>query len=171
MDPSLCNAINDHLELEFDAFYRYMAMAHWLDQNDLPGFAHWMSVQSAEELDHAKKFIAHMLERDQTPVLPAIGKPDPTWSTVLELVTEVYASECRVTTAIGKLCDVAEKIADRPAQVLLQWFVNEQVEEENMAKSVLGRLRLVGSSGVGLLMVDQELARGRVVGSSDSPNP
>lgn len=169
VDPSLRHAINEHLVLEFDAFYRYMAMSHWLDQHDLPGFARWMASQSAEELQHAQKFIAHLLERDQEPVLPPISKPEASWKDVLALVTEVYESECRVTRAIGQLYDTAEKLGDRPAQVLLQWFVSEQVEEENMAKSVLGRLRLVGSSGVGLLMVDQELGRGSVPGMAEAP--
>lgn len=170
MDTALRDAINQHLELEYNAFHKYTAMSHWLDQNDLPGFAQWMAAQSAEELEHAQKFTGHLLERDQMPNLPAISKPPAEWGSVLELVTQVYESECTVTRAIGDLYNIAERVGDRPAQVLLQWFVSEQVEEENMAKSVLGRIRLVGESGVGLLMIDQELAQGRIAGSEASGN-
>ncbi|MEM7167711.1 MAG: ferritin [Planctomycetota bacterium] len=165
MDSKLVTAFNRHLELEFNAFYKYMAMSHWLDQNDLPGFAQWMANQSTEELEHATKFIEHMLERDVQPVLPAVAAPGTDWGSVLDLVTAVYNSECEVTRAIGDLYELAEKAGDRPAQVLLQWFVSEQVEEENMAKSMLGRLRLADGSGVGLLMIDQELSQGRIGGA------
>lgn len=171
MDSTLRDAINQHLELEYNAFYKYLAMSHWLDQHDLPGFAQWMTLQSNEELEHAQKFTAHLLERDQMPALPPIAKPPSNWDSVLELVTLVYESECTVTRGIADLCNIAERVSDRPAQVLLQWFVTEQVEEENMAKSVLGRIRLVGESGVGLLMIDQELSQGRIAGSTPSPEP
>ncbi len=169
MNPELLQAINGHLELEFEAFYTYAAMSHWLDLNDLPGFASWMRDQSTEELAHAQKFIDHLLERDQHPVLPAIAKPPTKWESVTALVTEVHESEKLVTKAISDLCDFADKARDRPAQILLQWFVSEQVEEENMVQALLGRLRLVGDSGVGLLMVDQELSQGKVAGAMIEP--
>ncbi|MCA8961654.1 MAG: ferritin [Planctomycetes bacterium] len=166
MNADLLRALNEHLQLEFDAYYRYLAMSHWLDLHDLPGFATWLRNQSAEEALHAQKFIDHLLEREETPVLPAIAAPGTQWSSVLEIVTQVYESEKKVTAAIGHLYDLAEKAGDRPAQIFLQWFVTEQVEEENTVSALLGRLRLAGDSGVGLLMVDQELAKGQVAGAA-----
>lgn len=164
MDPTLLAGINKHLELEFQAFYEYLAMSHWLELNDLPGFAHWLQQQSAEELDHAQKFITHLLERDQVPILPPIAHPGSDWDSPAAIATAVYESEREVTRSIEALCVAAESVGDRPSLVLLQWFVSEQVEEEAMAKALLGRLNLVGGSGVGLLMIDQELAQGRVGG-------
>jgi len=165
MKESIHKALNHHLELEYEAFHTYLSMAIWLDLHDLPGFSGWMRQQSMEELAHAHKIVDHMLDRGQQPTLPAIPKPSSQWESVLALVGEVLESERRVTQSIGALFDLARKESDQAAQIMLQWFVTEQVEEENVVASLLGRLRLAGDSGVGLLFIDQELGRGPVPGA------
>jgi ferritin len=169
MDNALHQSLNQHLSLEFEAFHRYHALAIWFDLNDLPGFASWMRQQSNDELGHAKRIIDHLLERNLTVELPKLAKPPMEWASALEAVESVLASEKDVTASINKLYSLAEKSSDRPAMIMLQWFVNEQVEEENVVRALLGRLNLAGSSGVGLLLVDQELAGGTVAGAAAGP--
>jgi ferritin len=164
MNAELLNGLNAHLTLEFRAAHEYLAMSVWLAENDLPGFAAWMRKQSTDELMHAQKVIDHLVERDQKVVIPPIPQPPAEWASAQTLIEHVYRSEQAVTQSINNLYAVAEQAKDRPATILLQWFVNEQVEEEGMARAVLGRLKLAGSTGIGLLMIDQELAAGKVPG-------
>jgi ferritin len=105
-----------------------------------------------------------MVERDQEVVLPAVAKPPMTWESAEALCTHVLQNEQAVTASINELYALAEASKDRPAVVLLQWFVNEQMEEEAAARAVLGRIRLGGKTGVGMLMIDQELAKGTIPG-------
>jgi ferritin len=163
MNATLLNGMNDHLKLEFKASHEYLAMSVWLAGHDLPGFASWMRKQANDELLHAQKFVDHMLERDQPIELPAVAKPPMSWDSVEALCTHVLANEQAVTSSINELFALAETSKDRPAVILLQWFVNEQMEEEAAARALLGRIRL-GGTGVGLLMIDQELAKGTVPG-------
>ena len=169
MDAKLLTGINEHLKLEFKASHEYLAMSVWLSAHDLPGFATWMRGQSSDELLHAQKFIDHLIERDQLVVLPAVAQPPNTWDTVEALCIHVLQNEQAVTASINELYAMAESAKDRPAVVLLQWFVNEQMEEEAAARAILGRIRRGGNSGVGLLMIDQELAKGTVPGMPPAP--
>jgi len=169
MNAALLKGLNTHLTLEFRASHEYLAMAIWLEAHDMPGFATWMKQQSSDERLHAQKIIDHLVERDQEVSLPAVAAPPRTWTSVEALCAHVLRNEQEVTASINDLYAVAEKAKDRPAQVLLQWFVNEQMEEEAAARAVLGRIRLGGSTGVGLLMIDQELAGGKMPGMPADP--
>ncbi len=169
MKTIIRNELNKHLALEFEAAYKYMAMSHWFDLNDLPGFATWMQTQSDDEFTHARKIINHLLERDQQVVLPPIEQPGTEWPSPVAIVEEALAAERNVTASINDLYELAGKENDRAAQIMLQWFINEQVEEENVARAILGRLRLAGDNGVGLLMVDQEMSSGGVPGAMPDP--
>ncbi|MDH3592270.1 MAG: ferritin [Planctomycetota bacterium] len=165
MKPEVRDSINTHLTLELNAWYSYYAMALWFDRIDLPGFASFMKRQAAEELAHGERFIDHLLERDQVPVLPALDKPRTDYDTPREAVQVVLESEQTVSQSIRDLYALAEKQNDQAARIMLEWFINEQVEEENMARALLGRLRIAGETGAGLLLLDQELAGGNVPGA------
>ena len=164
MNSDLLNGLNEHLKLEFRASHEYLAMAIWLAEHDLPGFSKWMRQQSADELMHAQRIIDHLIERDQKVILPAIDAPPSGWKAAEGLCTHVLRNEQEVTASINNLYALAEKAKDRPATVMLQWFVTEQMEEEAAARALLGRIRLAGNSGVGLLMIDQELSSGKMPG-------
>jgi ferritin len=170
MDKELLKGLNDHLKLEFRASHEYLAMAIWLSEHDLPGFSTWMRKQSSDELGHAQRIIDHLVERDQKVVLPAIAAPPASWKSAEALCDHVLKNEREVTASINGLFTLADKSKDRPASVMLQWFVNEQMEEEAAARAVLGRIRLAGNTGVGLLMIDQELAGGSVPGMPPQPS-
>lgn len=169
MHAKLLKGMNEHLKLEFKASHEYRAMAVWLAANDLPGFATWMTQQSNGELLHAQKFIDHLVERDQKVSLPAVPQPPSSWPSAEALCQHVLANEQAVTASINELYALAEAAKDRPAIVLLQWFVNEQMEEEAAARAILGRIRLGGTTGVGMLMIDQELAKGTMPGMPVEP--
>ena len=164
MNSDLLTGLNEHLTLEFRASHEYLAMAIWLSEHDLPGFSKWMRQQSADELMHAQRIIDHLIERDQKVILPAIDAPPNTWKGAEALCAHVMKNEQEVTASINNLYAMAEKAKDRPATVMLQWFVTEQMEEEAAARALLGRIRLAGNSGVGLLMIDQELSSGKMPG-------
>ncbi len=164
MNSDLLTGLNEHLKLEFRASHEYLAMSIWLAEHDLPGFAKWMRQQSSDELMHAQRIIDHLVERDQKVVLPAVEAPPTGWKGAEALCDHVLKNEQEVTASINNLYVIAEKAKDRPAVVMLQWFVTEQMEEEAAARAVLGRIRLAGGTGVGLLMIDQELSTGRVPG-------
>ena len=169
MNKDLLKGLNDHLKLEFRASHEYLAMSIWLAEHDLPGFASWMKKQSSDELGHAQRIINHLIERNQKALVPAIAAPPATWKSAEKLCEHVLTNEREVTSSINALFSLAEKSQDRPASVMLQWFVNEQMEEEAAARAVLGRIRLAGNTGVGLLMIDQELAGGSVPGMPQAP--
>jgi ferritin len=170
MTKDLLKGLNQHLTLEFRAAHEYLAMAIWLAEHDLPGFSKWMRQQSSDELLHAQRIIDHLVERDQRVVLPAIAAPPGSWKSAEALCAHVLKNEQDVTSSINDLYAMAEKAKDRPATIMLQWFVNEQMEEEAAARAVLGRIRLAGNTGVGLLMIDQELAGGSVPGMPPQPS-
>jgi len=170
MNSDLLKGLNDHLKLEFRASHEYLAMSVWLAANDLPGFSSWMRKQSGDELLHAQRIIDHLVERDQKVTLPAVPAPPASWKSAEALCAHVLKNEQEVTASINQLAAAAEKTKDRPAMVMLQWFVNEQMEEEAAARAVLGRIRLAGNTGVGLLIIDQELAAGRPPGAPLAPS-
>ena len=91
------------------------------------------------------------------------------WEGAQEAVATVLESEQKVTRSIEKLYDLADSTGDRAAILLLQWFIQEQMEEENVARALIGRLKLAGDSGLGLLLVDQELSKGTVPGAMEEP--
>ena len=164
MTKDLLKGLNEHLKLEFRASHEYLAMSIWLSEHDLPGFAAWMRKQSSDELLHAQRIIDHLVERDQKVVLPSIAAPPMQWKGAEELCAHVLKNEQEVTASINELYTLAEKAKDRPGVVMLQWFVTEQMEEEAAARAVLSRIRLAGNTGVGLLMIDQELTVGTIPG-------
>jgi len=165
----IVDALNEHVRLELRAWYEYAAMALWLDSHDLPGFAAFLKKQSQDEMEHAHRVIQHLINRDQPAVLPAIEKPTGEYESVLDVFEKVLESEQEVTASINELYKLAEELHDQPARIMLEWFIREQVEEENVARAVIARLKLAGTSGPGLILVDQELASGKVPGAMDDP--
>jgi ferritin len=159
MNEELHHRLNEHLQLELGAAHNYLAMSLWFEVQNLPGFAGWLRAQSSEETGHAHRFINHLLERDSKIELPAIPKPPSEWASPRAAIEATLASEQRVTESINSLYDLAEKVGDRAARNLLQWFVDEQVEEESTVRNILGRLELAGDEGLGLLLVDQEVGK------------
>ncbi|HKG52737.1 MAG TPA: ferritin, partial [Anaerolineales bacterium] len=125
----------------------------------LAGFAHWMRIQEVEEREHAMKFYDFILERGGQVMLKAIDAPGTTWNSNLELFREVAKHEAEVTASINTLYELALAEKDYPAQVMLQWFINEQVEEEKNAAEIVANLDLIEERGTAVLMLDHNLAK------------
>lgn len=153
------DAMNDQINKELYSSYLYLSMAAYFEDKNLPGFAHWMRVQEAEEREHAMKIYDFILERGGKVILKAIDAPKVEWTSTLEIAEEVAAHEAKVTASIYALYETALKEKDYPAQVMLQWFISEQVEEEKNAAEIVANLKLIEERGTAVLMLDHRLAK------------
>ena len=136
----------------------YLSMSAHFEAANLSGFAHWMRVQSREELNHAMKFFGYMQDQGCPVTLKAIAQPPTQFGSPLAIFQQVLEHEQKVTSLIHGIYDLAVKESDYATQNLLQWFVNEQVEEEKNATQIVEELKLVGDSGASLFLVDRQLA-------------
>jgi ferritin len=153
------DAINDQINKELYSAYLYLSMAAYFEDNNLPGFAHWMRVQEAEEREHAMKFYDFLLERGGRVLLKAIDAPKTEWKSTLEVAEEVAAHEAKVTASIYALYETALKEKDYPAQVMLQWFITEQAEEEKNAAEIVANLKLIEKGGTAVFVLDHQLGK------------
>ncbi|HDS59456.1 MAG TPA: ferritin [Thermoplasmatales archaeon] len=152
-------SINKQINEEFYSAYLYLAMSGYFESVDLPGFAHWMHAQYLEEMEHGMKFWHHLVDRGGTVKLYAIQEPQREWDSPLAAFQAALEHERHITGRIHALVDLAEEVKDRAAYNLLQWYVDEQVEEEASVEAIIARLEMVGGSGNGMLMVDRELGQ------------
>lgn len=153
------DALNGQLNAELYSAYLYLSMSAYFDSINLKGFAHWMRKQAKEEEEHAMKFYTHISDRDGTITLKAIDKPPLKWKSPLDAFRAAYKHEQKVTGMIHNLVSMSNSQKDHATASFLQWFVDEQVEEEASAKEVVDRLKLAGSSKSGLMVLDGELAK------------
>jgi len=154
---------NTHIQAEIDSAYLYLAMAVQCDAQNFKGFAHWLRLQHNEEMAHAYKMIDYLLERGGKVVLKTIAAPPTEFGTPLQVFEQVYAHEQAVTKRIHDLYENAVSKKDVAAQVFLQWFVSEQVEEEANASEVVEKIRFLGDKASSLLYLDKEMKK-RVAG-------
>jgi ferritin len=159
LKKAMQDAMNEQINKELFSSYLYLSMASYFEDKNLLGFANWMRVQADEERAHAMKFYDFILERGGRALLKAIDAPKTDWNSNLEVAEEVAAHEAMVTESINDLYELALKEKDYPSQVLLQWFVTEQVEEENNAAQIVADLKLVEERGTAVLLLDKELAK------------
>lgn len=158
LTENIQTALNRQINEEFQSAYEYLAMAAEADRLGLPGFANWFKMQYSEELTHAERFYHYVLERNGEVELFELSKPHVTSETPLSLFEKAMTHERHITQCIFKLKDLARAESDHATDVFLEWFVNEQVEEEANAQQVIDKLRLVEGSPNGLFMIDRELA-------------
>ncbi len=155
----MLDAINDQINAELYSAYLYLAMAADFERKNLKGFAHWMEVQAKEEYGHAKKFYDFVIDRGGKVALKGIETPPGEWKSALSAFEESYGHEQKVTRRIHDLVDLAVAEKDHAASVLLQWYVEEQVEEEASASQIVEQLKMVGDSAQGLFMLDSVLGK------------
>ncbi len=163
LSADLENAFNEQITLEFESSIAYRQLAVEMDVRDLPGMAAWLRIQADEEIVHAHKFIDHLVDRDNHPRIGAIAAPANGIGSVPACFEAALAHEQTVSEAIRELYRRTEQAGDLDSRPLLNWFVNEQIEEESTVREILGRLALIGDDGLGLIKLDEELgARGAV---------
>ncbi len=158
IDEKMAKAINQQINAEFYSAHLYLAMETYFHSKNLDGFANWMRVQFQEEHFHAMKLYDYLNERGGTFVCMAIEAPPKQWNQVLDVFEAVYKHEQKVTASINNLVDIAQELKDHATGSFLQWFINEQVEEEANDVAVINKLKLVADAPGGLFMVDKELA-------------
>ncbi len=151
-------ALNEQIRNEFFAAHLYLQMAAWFDEQHLDGFAHWMRLQNQEEVAHGMKLFDHLLDIGGRVTLKAIDEPPHEFDSPLDVMRRSADHERKVSELIHELYELAVQEHDHATQVMLHWFITEQVEEEKSVGDIVGRLELAGDAGEALLLIDQELA-------------
>jgi ferritin len=152
-------ALNRQMNRELYSAYLYLGISSYFESINLKGFASWMRVQVQEEMIHAMKFYSYILQKGGKAVMQDIEAPPSDWKSPLDAFERSLEHEIVVTNLINDLVNLAIPEKDHPTNTFLQWFVNEQVEEEASFDEVLQKLKLLGKdTGSGLFMVDSELA-------------
>ena len=157
MDAKIEQALNAQINLEFSASYSYLAMALYMDAKHLSGFASWMIKQSDEERAHGRRLLRYMLDRSGNVDLESVPKPQVDYGSINEVFEVSLEQEKSNTASINKLYALARDLNDYATQAHLQWFLDEQVEEEKSIIDILGRLELAGDDKTALLILDEYL--------------
>ena len=152
-------ALNEQVNAELFSAYLYLSMEAYFKSLNLNGFANWMRVQTQEEIAHAMKIYEFINERGGRITLKAIDGPETKWSSPLAVFKAVYEHEQKVTGLINNLVDLAIKEKDHATNTFLQWFVNEQVEEESSADEMVHQLKMMEKAPGGMFMLDRELGQ------------
>ena len=160
-------ALNGQMNAELYSSYLYLSMNAYFKSVNLDGFANWMYYQAQEELEHAMKFYDFICQRGGRIQLAQIEAPPSEWSSPLAVFEDTLAHEQKVTGLINDLVEIANEERDHASQIFLQWFVSEQVEEEDSVGGVLEQLKLMGEAKGGLFMMDREMAKRRPSGSAE----
>ena len=157
ISPRIQEALLVQLNREFYSAYLYLAMSAYCSNADFNGSAKWLELQYEEEIVHATKIYRYLIEQAVPVKLAAIGEPPFEFGTLLQVFQASLSHEQAMTSRLNELSDLALAEKDHATYNLLQWFVNEQVEEEATLSGIIAKLRLVKDDGYGLLMVDNEL--------------
>ncbi len=159
LNPRMQEAFNKQINAELFSSYLYLSMAAYFESLNLKGMANWMQIQAGEEHIHAMKFYDFINDRGSRVTLTQIETPKTEWKSALDAFEDAYKHELKITGMINDLMNLTVAEKDHAAHDFLEWFVKEQVEEESAAQLIVEHLKLVGDSGVGLFMLDQQLSR------------
>jgi len=150
-------ALNEQITREIYSSLLYLSMAGYYTIKNLSGFANWMFVQTKEEMDHAMKFFNYLLDRGGDTKIGAMEAPKANWKSPLDAFEAAYKHEQYITASINNLADIAIKEKDHATNNLVQWFINEQVEEEANVDEIINKLKMMEGFPGGLIMMDAEL--------------
>ncbi len=152
-------AINKQINAELWSGYLYLSMSVHFAHNGLPGFANWFKVQFKEEQDHAHKLMHYLVSKGNRVELQPIDKVDTSWNSLLHAFEVTLEHERVVTSLINNLVAMSRRENDFATENTLQWFVSEQVEEEETAQGMIDALKLIGDNGFGIYTMDKELSK------------
>lgn len=168
MSAALEKKFNAQITLEFESSMVYRQLAIEMEDQDLPGIAAWLRHQADEEIVHANKFIDHLSDRANHPVIGTLAAPKVKAKSVLGVFEEALAHEQKVSASIRDLYAATDKAGDLDSRPLLMWFLSEQVEEESTVDEIVGRIKLINNDGPGLLRLDEDLAQRPVATTENS---
>lgn len=164
INKKFAKQLNAQVIAEQEAALVYTQLAYELDRLSFSGMRDWMFAQAAEERVHAQKFAQHLLDRGERVQLGDIKIPAIKINHPLEAFEASLRHEEKVSELIRELTRTADKVGDIDSRSLLNWFLDEQIEEESTVGEIIDRIKIVGSDGSGLLRIDQELG-GRAGGN------
>ena len=156
MGKAVQDAINEQIQYELYSAYVYLSMSAYCEEQSLPGFAKWLRLQAQEEVGHAMKLFDHLVERGAHVELRAVDAPPDGYASPRDAFEKALAHEQHVTERIHRLYELAVREKDYPAQVMLQWFIEEQVEEEQNTGAMVDALKRIGDDGAALVLLDRE---------------
>ncbi len=151
-------AMNEQINYELESYYIYLSMAAYFSSLNLDGMAHWMRVQAHEEMIHAMKFFDHIIDRGGKVELKDIKQLKTSWTSPKEAWDNAYEHEQLITSRINNLLSISRKNQDFASEPLLNWFVNEQIEEEVNTSKISQQMSMIKDNQQGLFMLDKELA-------------
>jgi ferritin len=154
----MTTSLNAQINREMFSAYFYLGLSAQAEAANLKGTASWFFAKHGEEMAHALKIYHYLVDQDAEVRLSEIAAPPAGSASVMNMFEQTLVHERGVTRAINELVDAALQEKDHATNVFLQWFITEQIEEEANVNDILGRLRLFGDQGQGLLMIDNELA-------------
>ena len=153
------SALNKQIELEGYASFLYLSMASWCEQEGLEGSAKFMHRQSDEERDHMLRIFNYINEVDGHAITPAIKQPPLKFESVRSLFSQVYDHEKKVTAAINSLVDMCYAENDYSTLNFLQWYIEEQREEEALMRTIIDKIKLIGDGPQSLFYIDKEVEK------------
>lgn len=156
LKKSVEKVLNEQINAEFWSAYLYLSMSSYLEREGLSGFANWLKIQYHEENQHAMKLYDYVIERDGCVTLSPIQKVQHEWKGIVDLFESVYKHEQKVTEMINNCLSTAWNEQDHATVSMLQWFVDEQVEEESNCRDIIDKLNIIGGDGQGLYMMNEE---------------
>jgi ferritin len=159
--------LNKQVEKEGYSSNLYLAMASWAEINGYKGISQWLYAQAEEERMHMLKFIAYINERDGKAIIPAIEKPPIEQKSILELFKAVLKHEQFISSSINDIVALSVQEKDFTTQHFVQWFVNEQIEEEANVRTILDKLKLTGESN--LYLFDRDIMSLRTPATGANP--
>lgn len=159
MNKKIEKALNDQIAMEGNASNYYLAMASWCDQTGFEGSAKFFYNQAEEEREHMMKFFRYVIEAKGNVEVPSIEKPQSNFKSLPNIFEIALKNEGKVTKSIHKMLDMCNQEKDHRTSSFLQWFVTEQLEEENQFQTILDKLKIIGEEGRSLYMLDKELGK------------
>lgn len=158
LSENLFKSINEQINFEFYSSYLYLSMASYCESVDLSGFANFFKVQAQEELFHAMKFYDYVFQKNGVVTLEQIKKPNSNFENILDVFENGYEHEQIVTSRLYRIADIATEEKEYATIGLLNWFINEQVEEENTFNNIIKKIKRCENNSAALYMLDDELA-------------
>ncbi|MEM1320015.1 MAG: ferritin [Bacteroidota bacterium] len=158
MTETMENTLNRQIELEAYASFLYLSMASWCDNQGLAGCAQFMHTQSSEERDHMLRIFHYISEVDGHALTPSIPQAPVEFESIQSMFYQVYEHEKKVTNAINNIVDLCYKENDYSTLNFMQWYIEEQREEEDQMRTILDRIKLIGSGPQALYYIDKEIA-------------
>lgn len=169
LHKDICQALNNQINQEMSAAYSYLAMAAHFDTKNLDGFANWMMAQHLEEHDHAMRLYRYLLDRGGEVALESIDRPNGKFDSVRAVFGAALQQEKTNTESIHELYKLAQSLNDFATQSHLQWFLDEQVEEEKIFDEAIALLDMAGDDASALLMLNEKLGQRGTATNTNEP--